>query len=236
MINWNKYFDHIFCIHYISEDRIERHNQLIKELKRVGIYDNKIFEFIYDIDNSFSNIIYNNEYLLKRFKCLDYEKNSKYALRVTINHLQALYISKLLGYNRILILEDDICFLKDLNKIEEILENNINSLKQYNLCLYDYIDYDLMYVFADCYALNTDGINILIDNITNNYNKDIYVIDTYFTKSNPITLYSGEYSINIDLPKLLNITTCGEIRLGLQRNNFEYNDSNINYNDYQNHS
>ena len=234
MINWKNYFDHIFCIHYISEDRIERHHQLINELTRVGIYNSGIFSFIYDTDNKFSNILYDNKLLLDKFKCLNYEKNSKYAFRVTINHLQALYVAKLLKYNRILILEDDICFLKDLNQIEKILKNNIHSLDQYNACMYDWIDYDVMYVFADCYALNHEGINILIDNITNNSNNEIYTIDNYFTKVNSAFFYYDSYYININLQKLLNITLCGEKRLAIQRNNYNYNDTNINYDEYEN--
>ena len=55
MINWNKYFDHIFCTIYVNNGR---YNSIVNELKRVGIIDSGIFDFIYLDDNMFTNDIF----------------------------------------------------------------------------------------------------------------------------------------------------------------------------------
>lgn len=114
MIDWKKYFDYIYCIHY--KPHIERFEELNNELKHVGILDSGIFEYLYTEED-------NNEYRIK-------------ANKVTINHHKCLNHAYINGYNRILILENDIKFLKDLSLLEIYLENIPNDA---DLVLFDYI-------------------------------------------------------------------------------------------------
>ena len=116
IINWKKYVDHIYCIHYTPySDRKER---LEKELKRVGILDSDIFswEYSYDMPKFASNASQDLAY----------------------NHLLCYYNALYMGYEKVLILEDDIVFLKDINMIQTLLDNLPN---EYDLCLFDHIGY-----------------------------------------------------------------------------------------------
>lgn len=226
-IDWNKYFDHIFCIHYISEDRIERHHQLINELKRVGIYDSGIFSFIYDENSIITNEIYEN------VRNNEYCSYDKYAKRVTINHYKAFNISKFCNYKKILILEDDICFLKDIQQIEYYLNQASNN--DTDLIMYDYITYKMdneneLNCFATCYQLNYNGIIKMIENIEY---ENMYVIDQYFSTLNNYIFYIGNYQQNVYFPQQLSISKC-EKRLAIQRNNEAYQNGgiNINYDEY----
>ena len=114
MIKWNKYFDHIYCIHY--KPHVERFEELNNELKRVGILDAGIFEYIYTDED-------NNEY-----------KNPAY--KITLNHKKCLEDAYNKCYGNILILENDVRFLKDINEIEKVLEQKPDEA---DLILFDYI-------------------------------------------------------------------------------------------------
>lgn len=224
-IDWTKYFDHIFCIHYISKDRIERHHQLINELTRVGIYDSGIFSFIYDEDSLFTNKLYNDISIDTGYGVVDYSK------RVTLNHYKALNISKLLGYKNVLIIEDDIVFLKDLQVIKNALEESQN--KDFEVCQYDYINYsDIWYAFATCYHIRSKGIDKLLENIETS---PTYVIDQYFTSTNEYYYTFGGDRHLISFPNLLNCIQ-NPTRIAIQRNNDAYKTANIeiDYNSYEN--
>ena len=62
MIQWNKYFDHIYCICNIGINRFEKINS---ELKRIGILDSGIFSWKITTNKllSYTNydLKYNNE-------------------------------------------------------------------------------------------------------------------------------------------------------------------------------
>ena len=114
MINWKKYFDHIYCIHYLPH--VERYKELNDELNRVSILNSGIFEYLYTKED-------NTEYRVKAFK-------------VTLNHKKCLEDAINNSYNRILILENDVKFLKDLSLLEQYLENIPEDA---DLILFDYI-------------------------------------------------------------------------------------------------
>ena len=123
MIEWNKYFDHIYCVHFLPyKDRLAK---IKSELKRVGILDSGIFSWQYTWDTPFYNVLsrtgINKALSVGYMKC---------GLSQYYCHKEAYD----LGYNRILVLEDDISFLKDLDKIKEILEA---TPEDYDLVLYD---------------------------------------------------------------------------------------------------
>lgn len=108
-IPWRKYFDRIFCIHYVEYK--ERKSCIERELQRIGIVDSGIFEWRYTYRNEFERTL---------------------AVRLKVNP-QALIGSLFLetkriiaesrhkGYRRILIIQDDAMFLKDTKDIADIV-------------------------------------------------------------------------------------------------------------------
>ena len=114
MIEWNKYFDHIYCIHY--KPHVERFEELNEELKRVRILDSGIFEYFYsDVDKTKYKIPAN---------------------KVTIHHKRCILDALSNKYDRILILENDIRFLKDLSIMKKYLEQ---IPKDADMVWFDYI-------------------------------------------------------------------------------------------------
>lgn len=226
MINWNKYFDHIFCIHYLDKNRLVRHNNLVNELKRVGIYNSGIFSFIYDYNCDIMNEMFNN---VRNF---EWNYNGKminhYGKRTTINHLLAYVNSYYLGYKKILVLEDDIAFLKNIDEIETILEKYKDNKSE--LVLYDYIKGfgDMVdetvpsanYFYASCYSLTENGMAKMINNIQGQH---FNVIDEYWCTRSSMKLYdkiSGAVK-EITIDYVLTID-CSDKRLCIQCNDIGY--------------
>lgn len=113
-IDWSKYFDRIYCVHYLPQR--ERLPRLKDELKRVGILDSGVFELRYTSDSPYDEII---------FKNLEYS----HACVSTTNINIGLEIRRILaeamefGYKRILLLESDIAFLKSLEELKDALDS-----------------------------------------------------------------------------------------------------------------
>ena len=143
-INWNKYFDHIFVISGCSN--FERRDWINEEFKRIGI--NK-FQYWYNFSNNKRLILHEN-----LFKSHNYISYGHYSLIKTCYEL---------GYDNILICEDDICFLNDLNKISEILEQFNDIKSNINIYLFDYFPTPSgTMTYADCYYLDRKGMEYLI--------------------------------------------------------------------------
>ena len=185
-INWTKYFDHIFCITYVNNGR---YNSIIKELDRVGILTSGIFEFVYDVDHKYKDIMHN----IIPADWID-RKQSKI---LTIIHYKIWKICKELNFNRVLILEDDVAFLKDINKLKEYLE----TTNFYDITLFDYTnstdDNSVNSFFSTaCYSINKLGADVLSYNFEKN---SFTVCDTLlFTKniiSCTITSYNSDYNL-----------------------------------------
>ena len=128
MINWKKYFDHIYCIH--STFYPERLEKIKNELQRVNILDSGIFswkissgDFVQYIKYNDVNYIYNPDDPNKN-KLIDLCKNYAEIFEDTIIN----------DYQKILILEDDIYFLKDLNLVKTILDN----CPDFDICKFDW--------------------------------------------------------------------------------------------------
>lgn len=108
-MNWGKYFDHIYCLHYLPDSH--KMPRLLGELARVGILDSEIFEFRYTTPSPYDKIIW--------------EKNTSQLapkplfVNICLEVRKCLAESLAFGYKRILLLENDICFLKDLDEIEK---------------------------------------------------------------------------------------------------------------------
>lgn len=111
MIEWNKYFDHIYCIHY--KPHVERYDQLCNEFKRINLIDNSSFSFWFTDKENKNNV-----------------------LTVSRKHLEVYDDAIKNGYQKILVMENDIRFLKDINIVEEYLNCIPNH---YDLILFDYV-------------------------------------------------------------------------------------------------
>jgi len=132
-IDWKKYVDQIYCLTFAKKDKTELYN----ELKRVDIYDSGIYHEFENIQTPLYEILYNNlidkkyiEYL-SQLNLFVFDNLKKYTFRydVTIGEYYCMKNASNHGYNRILILEDDVIFLKNKEDIINILEN---MLKCYN--------------------------------------------------------------------------------------------------------
>ena len=113
MINWKSFFDRIYCIHYLPHK--DRMPLLKEELNRVGLLDCGIFEWRYTVPDSYDDIIWkvaeSNKWCTRRAY-----------VNLSLENHRLLKQALLLGYKRILIIEDDISFISDLEELNKILE------------------------------------------------------------------------------------------------------------------
>ena len=207
MIDFNKYVDYIYCLNYLPNGRTE---SLENKLLNVGIdpSNNKFIYFFNDVEH----IICSNEeqqliYRTKSFfaynlftKIQIFDQETKYEIIVGYNTYKVLKMAQYMGYERIMIFEDDIVFHKDHNFIIENLEI-INNL-DFDYCM-------LQTIFLNCWfgdkkCLLENGCSIESDNI--------FRINKY----TDLGLYGGgaiiltKHGINkiIDFFETNNITVC----------------------------
>ena len=123
---WRQNFEHVYCVSYAPYKK--RREKLFEELKRVGIIHSELdgeknepfFSMHYTVENPFEQMLlthpgFNWPKHNKRF--------NKGALSLALGHYCVMKEAMSLGYLRILIIEDDIVFLKDLSVINDIIEN-----------------------------------------------------------------------------------------------------------------
>lgn len=125
-INWAKYFDRIYCLFYCPYMDIK--NRLEKELLRVGILDSGIFEYCFTSPTRYDQVVqdsFDDKEHIARVGWI----NESLALERIMRQSLAL------GYERILVLEDDCVFLKDINEVKQIFDSA-------PLAEYDFIQYD----------------------------------------------------------------------------------------------
>lgn len=112
IILWKDYFDKIYCFHYLPQEK--KLGRLMQELTRVGIINSGIFEFRYTTPSK------NDQDL-----CDAYKQKIPYLTVGYVN--EALELRRILTesihfkYSRILILEDDVAFLRDKSEIKSML-------------------------------------------------------------------------------------------------------------------
>ena len=117
-IDWNKYVDQIYCITFYNRDKTLLYN----ELRRVDILDSGIFYEFENISTPFYKILYNTLFgdKFKGNKILEYS----YRYDCTMAHYYCMKHAQQNGYKKILILENDVVFLKNKKDIVEILEHS----------------------------------------------------------------------------------------------------------------
>ena len=182
--NFNKVFNHIYCLHYLpASDRLPK---LKEELKRVGIDENAdYFSWVYDyptplLDNVYKDKRLNMDTALK-------SSSREYIKHVSMKHYEIAKEAYALGYERILILENDVRFHKDMNYISTMLTNMPDTdivmldkmvcsaplegtkYKKYVKTLPENALYGNMnasgvfFIFCSCYALNRKAMKRIIE-------------------------------------------------------------------------
>ena len=109
-LDFSDVFGHIYCLHYLPAT--DRYQKMKDELKYVGIDDESdYFSWVYDYPSPMLDIVDND----KRLNMDTALKSSSrdYGKRVSMKHYQIAKEAYSLGYERILILEDDIKFHRD---------------------------------------------------------------------------------------------------------------------------
>ena len=121
MIDWKKHFDHIYCIHYIPYKN--RFKKCQNEFERVGIRDSGVFSWRLTWDSPIFDKLYEICNAAPSVGCM----------KVGFANYQCVKEAYELGFNHVLILENDNIFLKDLDKLDKIL----NDIPQ---------DYDILFL------------------------------------------------------------------------------------------
>lgn len=186
MIDWKKYFDHIYCIHYLPYK--ERYRKCVDELTRVGIRESGIFSWKLTWDSPLFDKLYQVCNAAPSVGCM----------KIGVAHYMCIKEAYELGFNHVLILENDNIFLKDVNKIEKILNDLPDD---YDICFLDkipsktakyedavknatnesFIDVDKkFYVLANCYALSRKGM----EHVIKSQEKRLAISDTYLRFNN----------------------------------------------------
>ena len=113
-IQWETLFDRVFCVYYLPNKA--RMPRLQKELERIGLLESPVFEWRFTTPSPYDKVV-QDSYKDKKWI------NSIGCMNVALETNRILKESLLLGYKRILVLEDDVAFLKDLTQLKTILEN-----------------------------------------------------------------------------------------------------------------
>lgn len=116
IVPWEKFFDHIYCFHMV--DKTARIPGLLSELQRVGILESGIFSFAYtSADPWEAKLIEAYPDRLQR----PHVSNQGF-LNLAMANVRIMREALGLGYRRVLLLEDDVRFLKDLYMLRRGLE------------------------------------------------------------------------------------------------------------------
>jgi len=127
MFDFEKKFDRIYCLSL--SDNIERRKQAVPDFERIGIM-NPNFEWKLTVRNPFYKYIWNNP----GFRIESWWKDNETALNCTMGHYEIMKESLALGYDHVLILEDDCRFHKSDSFVWDVFEN---TPEDYDICLYD---------------------------------------------------------------------------------------------------
>lgn len=128
MINWDKYFDAIWCINFAEYK--DRKENISREFKRVGILNNSHFNFYTTIRSKFEDFLFD---MTKRANVNACSTNGEFNL--AMGHYHCIKSSYIAGCERILMFEDDIKFLEDVDYIEKTLESIPSDA---DLCMFSY--------------------------------------------------------------------------------------------------
>lgn len=219
IIDWKKYVDHIYVVDFTKTTN----NRVImtKELKRLGMYDIDLLTIFSNISTPFYKELY------KHFNTNDsLDKCYAYNFDCTMAHYFCIKQAYELGYDHIMVLENDMCFLKNKQYIKNILEscyesydrfdtfvldNNIPLTNIFSLNYSDYVE-DLQN-FNTVFLCNEGGLRSAGCNIYNRKamtqiiqyyeNFNFVIIDVYETNNNSNKVAYSFPTIGIQQKKIL---------------------------------
>ena len=211
------FFDHIYCIHNLEDTG--RLDAIRNEFGRVGIDEEApYFSWKYDYPSEVLDCVYwdkrlNMDVALRSTSRPEIKKKS-------MRHYEVIKEAYELGYDRILVMEDDIKFHKDLNYIQRMLENlpdtdivlldkmvcsalkELTKYKEYVKGLEKDVLYGdangIFFIFASCYVLNRKGMRHIIER----QEESLLPPDTPFNDSDVITSFAI-VNVAIRDPKLI---------------------------------
>ena len=135
------YFDKVFVINL--DHRTDRWANVIKEFNRFEITNYERCSGVKidfnDIPSHWYNQMTSPEQYLKEVKTDEKDGSTKKewnpsyirgSIGCKLSHQKIITLAKERGYENILILEDDVEFLPDLNKVNDILSNSLKELKK----------------------------------------------------------------------------------------------------------
>lgn len=130
-IDWKKYADRIYCVVHLPNYH-ERFKSLESELRRVGILDSGILEIRYTSPSIFDQRIFDS--LKSKGEHCNHVKYVNQGLELQ----KIFYEAKFFGYERIVILEDDIRFVEDIGEMRRVLEESVSKIKSVDYLQFDY--------------------------------------------------------------------------------------------------
>ena len=244
MMDWKKHFDHIYCIHYLPY--ADRFKKCSSELERVGIRKSGVFSWKITWDSP----IYDKLYQVCG------AAPSEGCMKVGLAHYACIKEAYELGFKHILILENDNIFLKDLGKIEKMLED---LPEDYDIMLFDKIPaksakyeeaiekdkvndsfFDIkknLYVLANCYALSRKGM----EHVIKNQERRLHVSDYYLRyittaiEEPGLKRYAAITSLAIQNPVFAPESEnekLRKVRSGINSNIDDYKRIKVNFDDY----
>lgn len=182
-LSFGDVFDHIYCLHYLPAE--ERLQKMKNELKHAGIDETAdYFSWVYDYPSPLIDLVYNDSRLNMHSSLKSTSR--EYIKRVSLMHYEIVKEAYALGYERILVLENDVRFHRDKAYIEQMLSNLPDSdvimfdkmvcsapgenlkYKKYIKTLPDGTLYGDMnesgvfFIFCSCYALNRNAMEHII--------------------------------------------------------------------------
>ena len=141
-IDWKQYVDYIFCLHYLPNNRL---NEITKTLTNIGINvnDSKFFSFAYD----YEHCIFKNQYEEMNNMSSDFirlnsswgdivfddNNNLGHGFYIGLITYRILKIAQYFNYDRIIIFEDDIKFIKDTDYIVKAM--NFIKEQNFDMCM-----------------------------------------------------------------------------------------------------
>lgn len=252
MIKFQNYgVEHIYCINYIKNNR----KPIIqKEFDFIGINynDSNIFSWEYDYDDNVYDL--RQKYEIERDKNKYYQNKFEYypydlrfeTFKLSLRNYSIMKKSLDLGYNKIMVFEDDIVFLKDINYIKHILDNqdfNCDILllgpsarfsRLFNDDIHD-VYAENVYNFYDYYVTNRNthyfdlycaGCNIYSRDAMKAY---IYIIENICCMSPDLYFYYEQYhEKNIKIHSTIYPICCQRSDIG-ETQNFK----TVNINEYR---
>lgn len=183
-ISFSDVFDHIYCLHYLPAT--ERFQKMKNELNHVGIDETAdYFSWVYDYPSQLLDTVFNDKRLNMNSALRSTSRD--YIKRVSMKHYEIVKEAYSLGYERILVLENDVRFHRDRDYINTMLLNIPNTdivMLDKMVCSApsEYVKYKkyvkslpedslygdmnesgVFFIFCSCYSLNRKAMEHIIE-------------------------------------------------------------------------